>query len=88
MPANPIKSTAHLHSIVENLKSLRHGVTWQTDVISMQKCDLGFPTSSFTEAVIIITDQELSDTTLVHQLFVDFKKAYDSLGRQFCMQMS
>jgi hypothetical protein len=35
---------------------------WQTDAISMRSCDSGFPLS-FTEAVTIITAQELSDST-------------------------
>jgi hypothetical protein len=51
------------HSRQNNVCS-QCSVTWQTDAIGLQKCDLGLPSlSSFTEAVTTITVQELSNTT-------------------------
>jgi hypothetical protein len=49
-------------STCENNSCSQRGVTWQTDAIGFQKCDLGLP-SSFTEAVITAKVRELSDST-------------------------
>jgi hypothetical protein len=46
----------------KNSACSQHGVTWQTDAVGFQKCDLGLP-SSFTDAVTTMTVPELSDTT-------------------------
>jgi hypothetical protein len=50
----------------------QHGVARQTDAVWLWKCDLGLPSSSFTEAVRTITVRGLSNRTSCIQY--DFSK--------------
>jgi hypothetical protein len=65
LPSITDKKKLEKHLCKNNACSQR-GVTWQTDVIGLRKCDPGLPSHLFsTEAVTIITVWEFSNTTCV-----------------------